>query len=274
MHQLTQIQQMCDDIYALTGIKAVFYDADMQILYNHPGSMGAFCACLRKEKGITEHCIQCDRAGFAQCRKTGELTIYQCHMGLTEAVSPVIDNETVIGYILFGQLVSQDAKTDIEARLRASNFQNRELLLQYLQEIPPTTDSIIKASARLMSMCASNIHLKTILKIRRAGLPARIDAYISQQLGNPSLSINTICREFGISRGTLYGISKSTFGMGITDYIRSKRLHRAIQLIRMDNLPIYRIAEELGFSDANYMAKLIKKETGSSPKQLQKQNRQ
>jgi len=191
-------------------------------------------------------------------------------MGLTEAVSPVIDNETVMSYIRFGQLLSDESRAYAENKVQTGGFQNRELLLRYLREIPSTSDSVIKASARLMSMCTPNIHLNNILKIRREDLSAQIDAYISRRLGDPELSIARICREFGIFRGTLYSISKGTFGMGITDYIRSKRLHRAIVLILQGGLPIYRIAEETGFSDANYLAKLVKRETGFAPKKLQK----
>ena len=95
MKHVEQIKQMCDDIYEITGIKAVFYDADMRCVYFHPGSMGPFCSCIRQDAELTEACLRCDREGFAQCRKTGELVIYQCHMGLTEAVAPVLDNEVL-----------------------------------------------------------------------------------------------------------------------------------------------------------------------------------
>lgn len=107
--------------------------------------------------------------------------------------------------------------------------------------------------------------------IRQQSLAAHIDEFLSRHLADQALSIERICREFGISRGTLYTVSKTTFGMGITEYIRSQRIKRAVSLILQGGLPIYRVAEEVGFTDPNYMAKLVKKETGCTPKKLQKQ---
>ena len=81
-----------------------------------------------------------------------------------------------------------------------------------------------------------------------------------------------ICREFGISRGTLYTISKQVFGKGITEYIRAMRIQRAVELLRQQTWPIYRIADEVGFADPNYLAKVIKAETGKSPREIQKED--
>lgn len=270
MKHVEQIKQMCDDIYEITGIKAVFYDADMRCVYFHPGSMGPFCSCIRQDTELTEACLRCDREGFAQCRKTGELVIYQCHMGLTEAVAPVLDNEVVIGYILFGQLLSEGAREKIQENIYQGNYPHKAVLLQALAEMEPTEDSVIKASARLMAMCASYIRLRNILKIRQESLAAHIDEFLSRNLADQSLSIERICREFGISRGTLYTVSKNAFGVGVTEYIRKQRIKRAIRLIRQGGIPIYRVAEEAGFADPNYMAKVIKAETGLTPKKIQK----
>ena len=271
MGSTEQLKSICDDIYTITGIKATIYDADMRFLYGHPyDTMSRFCQCVRRNPTLTAECIDCDRAGFAKCRETGEIVIYRCHMGLTEAVAPIMDNNAVIGYLLFGQILSEDALPQIKEKLKRGDFGEREELMEALDSLEPTEDRIIKASARLMAMCASYITLKDILKIRQESIAAHIDAFVGSNLKDPELSISSLCREFGISRGSLYTISKNEFGMGITEYIRKVRIREALNLLRRTDLPIFRIAEEVGIPDPNYLARLIKQTTGDTPKKLQK----
>ena len=263
------LRSVCQDIYDITGIKPVIYDASMHIVYSHPLSMGEFCRQVRMDPARRSRCLDCDRAGFAQCRNTGELFIYRCHMGLTEAAAPIVDRGTVIGYLLFGQLLEEQARDQIRQRLLHGDFANRELLLELLEQMDPTEPRIIASSARLMAMCASYIRLQHVLKRQHKDLALSIADYISQNYAQ-DLSICQLCRQFGISRGTLYTISKNAFGMGITDYIRSCRINAAIELLQSGDLPVCRVAEAVGISDANYLTKLIKTQTGMTPKQLQR----
>ena len=119
-----------------------------------------------------------------------------------------------------------------------------------------------------MTMCAGNIQLKDILKLRRESLADKVEAYLHKHLSDPTLSIQDICREFGISRGTLYTVSKEAFGTGITVHLRCLRIQKAIALVRQGTVPNYRIAEEVGFGDPNYLAKVIKAQTGQTPRKM------
>lgn len=272
MTELEQIRQMCSDIYDITGIKAVFYDGDMGCIYYHPSSMCDFCACVREDPALEAKCLACDREGFIRCRETGALVIYRCHMGLTEVVCPVKDNGAVVGYILFGQLLSRGQTEDVEKNLQTGHYTNRERLLALLEKIPTTEETVIRACARLMTMCAGNMPLKDVLRLRRQSLPSQIEAFIHQNLSRRDLGIGVLCKEFGISRGTLYTVSKAAFGMGITEYIRQLRLRRAMELLQKESWPIYRVADAVGFADPNYLTKVIKASTGLTPRKIQKKD--
>lgn len=256
------LKNICEDIYAITGIKPVIYDAEMQVIYAHPLSMGEFCKEVRKKPGRSQKCLACDRAAFETCRKTGELCIYQCHMGLTEAAAPIIDHGAVIGYLLFGQLFSENNRPEIENKIK-----NEPRLQQLLATMEPTEEHIIRASARLMAMCTSYIRLQNILKVQQESLALSLADYIEAHL-REDLSVAFLCRRFSVSRGTLYNLSKQSFGMGISDYIRTRRLDAAVELLRQSNLPIFKIAEAVGLPDANYFTKLIRQHTGRTPRQI------
>ncbi|MBE6607895.1 MAG: helix-turn-helix domain-containing protein [Ruminococcaceae bacterium] len=257
----------------MTGIKSVLYDADMNCIFGHPYSMCDFCRTVRKDRENYDKCIKCDRTGFERCRATGETVIYKCHMGLTEAATPILDNGVIIGYFLFGQLLSENSRDSIKEKIENGNFSDKDLLISYLDAIPVTDDKVIHASARLISMCASYVHLKNILNLEQENISVHIGKYIAESISDPKLSISSLCSYFSFSRGTLYNISKKSFGMGITEYIRKLRIKKAIELIENGKDPIYKISEKVGISDPNYLTKLIKEETGETPKRLQMKKR-
>jgi len=267
MNAQEQLKSICDDIYAITGIKTVIYDAAMRSVYAHPLAMGEFCGEVRRDPAMLKRCLACDEAGFAQCRRTGEICVYHCHMGLTEAAAPIVDRGTVIGYFLFGQLLEESCRDRVRERVEAGGFQNRQKLLDLLAAMEPTQESVIQASARLMSMCASYVQLQHVVGVRHKELAVAIAEYIQRRYAD-EITIEQLCRYFGISRGTLYTISKNTFGMGITDYIRTCRNDAAVELLRSSEKPVYQIAEEVGINDANYLTKLVKKHTGKTPREL------
>lgn len=264
---------VCEDIYQATGIKPVIYDADMNILHAHPLSMGCFCTMIRQCPGLMEKCLACDREGFARCRQSGDICIYQCHMGLTEAAAPILDSGVVIGYMLFGQLLSGNCRDEICARIdRMDRIDNKQMLKDALAQLEEITDEKLRAAARLMTMCACYIRLNNLIAVQQENLAVHIAQYINKNLHDPGLSIAVLCAQFNISRSTLYAISKKSFHLGITDYLRKTRLNKAVDLLRTGDLPLYRIAEQVGISDADYLTKLLKKETGKTPRQLRKEN--
>ncbi len=263
------LSAICDDIYDIAGIKAVVYDGDMNIIYSHPLAMEEFCKEVRKHKNLSRKCLECDKFGFSQCQKSGETFIYKCHMGLTEAVSPIMDNDVIIGFILFGQLLNESSREEIKKHIKTLNLKNEKQLIDCIDKKETTEERIISASARIVSMCASYVRLKNILNFQKESLALHVKKYISQNLKD--VTINKITTEFAISKGTLYNISKDEFKMGISQYIRLSRIKKAVALIKESEKPIYQIAEEVGILDGNYLTKLIKKETGKTPRQIKKE---
>ena len=269
MDTIQQVKQLCDDIFTITGIKTAIVDADMRTIYVHDQVIGPFCRLVRKNPGQREQCARCDRAGLEQCLQTRQTALYQCYMGLTEAVVPVLEEDTVIGYLRFGQILTPDARQQIAEKVEKGRFSNEDAILEALEAFPETPPEVVDAAIRLMGVCAGYIRLKDILKLRKRNLPLQIDQYITEHMAD--LSVEDLCKEFGLSRSTLYNVSKQAFGTGITEHIRSRRLRRAIVLLGRGSKPVYQVAEEVGIPDANYLAKLIKAETGLTPKKLQKQ---
>ncbi len=264
------MRQICADIYDITGIKAVFYDAKMQMIYAHPKAMGEFCKEIRTKKEMELKCIACDRNAFDKACKSGEICIYRCHMGLTEVVAPIMDRGELLGYLLFGQLLSENGAEYISSQIAACPLERKDYMNKLLSEMVITNESTIRAAARLMAMCTSYVQLQRALRAKEEGLGAALVNYINEHLAEP-LSVGVLCKALRTSRSTLYNVSKQTLGMGVSDYIRSRRISAAITLLKESASPIYKIAETVGIDDANYLTKLIKKTTGKTPRQIKKE---
>ncbi len=271
MEDREMLKSICDDIYDITGIKAVIYDANKHVVYSHPHTMGTFCSEIRKHPHACKKCLECDEYAFSECGKTGGISVYNCHVGLTEAVAPIYDNGIIVGYIMFGQMLNEAQRESVKKCVQGMGLSNEKVLLKALEGMESTKENVIYASARLISMCASYVRLKDVLKVRRESLGAKIEEYIYNNLADTELSIKKICKKFAISRGTLYNISKQAFGMGITEYVKHLRLNKAIRLIKESDTAMYRIAEDVGIPDANYLTKLVKISTGKTPRLLRKQ---
>jgi len=206
-------------------------------------------------------------------RESGDICIYQCHMGLTEAAAPILDSGVVIGYLLFGQLLSGNCKDQICARIDGMDqVFDKAAFKEKLALLEEISDEKLRAAARLMTLCACYIRLNNLLGVQQENLAMHIAQYIQKNLHDSTLSIPSICAQFGISRSTLYTVSKKSFHLGITDYLREMRLKRAEELLRTEDIPLYRVAEMVGIPDADYLSKLLKKAVGKSPRQIRKEN--
>ena len=87
--------------------------------------------------------------------------------------------------------------------------------------------------------------------------------YIDENLGS-HLNTENLCNVFYISRTKLHQISTAAYGVSITKYILDKRMKKARELLRMGK-SVESVAEEVGFSTANYFSKVFHRECGILP---------
>jgi AraC-like DNA-binding protein len=63
---------------------------------------------------------------------------------------------------------------------------------------------------------------------------------------------------------------KEATGISITDYIATRRIHQAVQLLTTTNKPISQIAQEIGLTNTSYFCKLFRTKLGVTPLQYRK----
>jgi DNA-binding response OmpR family regulator len=96
-------------------------------------------------------------------------------------------------------------------------------------------------------------------------LMIRIVSYLEDNLTSSQLSVESLSREMGMSRSSLYGKMLEITGEKPVEYIRSFKLKKAMALLERSDLTISEIAYQVGFSTPNYFARAFKAQFNMLP---------
>ncbi len=89
-----------------------------------------------------------------------------------------------------------------------------------------------------------------------------IDSDISAEL-----SLRILAQEQNISSGYLATVFKRETGKTVSEYIRDRRIDRAVNLLSATNLQIQTVAMHCGIMDVQYFSKTFKRQIGMTPKE-------
>lgn len=104
---------------------------------------------------------------------------------------------------------------------------------------------------------------------RRSGkdkLIQSIQDYIDENLGG-KLLLNEVAEAFGLSPNYLSVLFKKSCEVGFTEYINTKKIEKAKEMLLSGDMKIYEVADALGFESAFYFSKVFKKVDGHSPRE-------
>ncbi len=253
-YDLSKMRELLHDFYTLTGIKICIYDSAENELCYYPEKLSPFCRLLREEREADEKCRACDRRAFAECKRTHRRAVYTCHAGLLECFSPILYHEKIIGYIVIGQI-----RTENEAPAALG-----EALRELYGKLPTIEMDKISSAIRILDACAGYEYLKTLVSDYDESIDARLSAYIEENLAG-DLSVSALCRKFRLSRSELYSLFREYFSSSVADFVKARRLQKARLLLQQTHLPVAKIAALCGIPDYNYFSKQFKRAFGISP---------
>ena len=95
-----------------------------------------------------------------------------------------------------------------------------------------------------------------------------LKAFIEKDMANQELSVDSIAEHFSVSRTQLNLKVKSLTGSTPNNLIKTIRLKKAYQLIRVEGMRVSEAAYQTGFTDPNYFTTCFKNEFGENPSQI------
>ncbi|MBQ3424128.1 MAG: PocR ligand-binding domain-containing protein [Clostridia bacterium] len=264
-----KLEAMLRDFYALTHIRITIYDDACREITAYPRQVDPICRFIRECPEADAACRACDAEACHQAQKRRSTWVYRCHAGLTEAISPIILEGTVVAYLCFGHLFGyEDRREGREAILAgcAAFPLDRSTLQAHIDRMPVTKKTYILSAAHIMEAVASYLCLERTITLRKQTLQVQIDEWISSHFAE-DISVDALCRHFGIGRTALYEFARQNYGTGISRHIRDLRMqHARALLINRPDMSIAQVAEACGYGDYNYFIAVFSRTVGLSPR--------
>lgn len=85
-----------------------------------------------------------------------------------------------------------------------------------------------------------------------------------------NITLTVLAEKYAISVSYLSELLKEHLQLSFSEYISSKRIQKAKELLADESLSIEQIAEQTGYNDYFYFTKVFKKNTGISPSKYRK----
>ncbi len=271
---IVNLKKILKNFYILSKIRITIFDEEFKEIVSYPTNVPTFCSIIRSNSSARQNCQSCDEKACQKAKALKKSYIYPCHAGLIEAITPIIIDNLILGYMLFGHIAQFPDKTEgwkhIQKKCEHYDVNMDELKNSYLK-CKYSSNEHINAASQIMETVASYLCASHMASLKYDSLPIQIDTYITEHFIE-NITCQTICDHFEISRTKLYQIAAQNYGIGISEYIRNLRIEKAKHLLYETNIPIKEVASGVGVDDYNYFTKLFKKVTGKTPKSYRYNN--
>ena len=191
-----------------------------------------------------------------------------CHAGLVDIAVPIIYQDTVIGYIIFGQMKTDCDFSSLRDYIKELSLDSKTME-NFYSEIDLFDSGKIESVSNIAEMVVKHILLENMLYPNFDETIEKAVAFISENL-DKELSVKTISDNINVSKSVLYRRFHLCFGCTISQYIIKKRIEKAETLIKNTDMSIENISRETGFSSAARFSKIFKSEKGISPLKYRK----
>ena len=103
-------------------------------------------------------------------------------------------------------------------------------------------------------------------RMELAAVKEHLDEHFTEKI-----MLDELAEKFFINKFYLSKIFKEAYGTTVNNYLISKRITRAKQLLRFTNMTVDEIGAAVGMADANYFSRMFRKVEGISPREYRKQ---
>ena len=252
------------DFFSATGINLSILDSNFaRLQYTDKASANQYCKYINSNPTISSKCLICDYALLKECKEKKQPVSHICHAGLLDIAIPIMHNQSILGYIMLGQLKIDDNFKDIKQKFNRDNLDIDKLEVLY-GTLPIKNEEFIKSIINLATILAKHLLLENIVKPKNLSTLDTLVEYINQNIQSP-LSVEDIAQENFVSVSLIYKLFYKNFNTSVKDYINKRRCELALSLLMFSDKSLNDVAFEVGFSSLSYFSKVFKKLYGVSP---------
>lgn len=265
-YRLDKIKALLMDFSKITGQRIGVFDADFNEIFITIDHC-EFCSMMRSSSKGLCRCLESDHYAIEQAKKKRKMIIYRCHAGIVEACAPIYDDNELLGFVFFGQmlykdkyeqqcanieLLSCDVIDDI-AKIRESVYKIKSIDKEYLT-----------SAGNIMLACTRFIIYEQLLKYEKSDVWYKINEYIKNNY-DQKLTLDMISEALSVSIPTLCKVAKQRSDKTIGQIITDVKIEKAKYYLENTQMSISEISRKVGIDDYSYFSRVFKKKTGFSP---------
>lgn len=268
---INELKKICIDFFNLAGTGFSLWDEAKNNIFSYPESHCSFCKCIRENRDLYLNCIKSDTKGLKEVDRTKKPYIYTCHMGLTEAIVPILQDDEIAGYLMMGQIACRENTDTILKNIKSISEKNdfKARLSEKLSECTSYSNDKITYCVNTLKVLVDYMNLSYVFEKNSQDTFSKVKRYISDNISSPVLP-KDICKNLGISSSTLYKTVVKNTGMNPSHLIRKMKIDKAKSSLVNTFDSLSEIAEQCGISDVNYFIRIFKSEVGISPLKYRK----
>ena len=262
-----RLVRLLDSFYVITGFKFGIFDSHFKELFS-TAEQSPFCQLIKDTQAGHAKCLACDGQAFKTATANRDIYMYRCHAGLMEVCAPIVENETVIAYLMYGQILDDTPYEEQwnAAREKSGWHRRPDQLKEHFFGLERIPEARLVACAEIMSACTSYIWLKRVVQSYQQTDAQRLVSFIQQNYER-NLTLDEIAVELNMSKTKLCIMAKSQLGKTVGQLIAGKRLEAAKTFLQTTDLSISEISTRIGIADYNYFSRLFKLQEGLTPTQ-------
>lgn len=189
--------------------------------------------------------------------KAVEETVHRAFAQITEKKMPIAAAE----FICF-DIVNNSAKTLIELDIELDEITNEaleRLFVPHLETIEELKQLVTDICCNVCRFIANKKESKNVVLLNQ------LKDYVHDQYRNPSISLESIAKQFGISPSYATRFFKDHTGDSLMRYIDGMRMDQAKLLLTTTDLKLKDILDEVGYVDSTNFIRKFKKNEGVTP---------
>lgn len=267
--EVDEIKKMMDLMSSLFSIRTSFiYAIDNEQYTNeiagNNGDYQSYCRLIQKE--FKEKCILCDRDKFKEANNSKKPLLYQCYNGLYEMYLPLSIENSIVGYLHFGQVRSdEDFKSIAEKYQLNQHSEFFELERSYNSMNIIEKEKLVLISELFIKF--SDIILKNkLIELKISKPEYYLKKYVLENLDKP-IDVVSAAEFIGRSPSFVTHKFKEIYSTTFHEYLYQVRVDQSKRLLRK-----YSIAETFqmcGFNNRYHFSKVFKKIEGITPHEFQ-----
>lgn len=259
-----EILPLLRELHKISGFRVSLRGPNLEEIASYPEDYLPFCAKVNQAEEEHAICMECDRLACRAALEKRDTYVYKCRYGLTEAVSPLYNFDTLGGFLMMGQIAQEDFDIETAISLLSDRTGDSSEALTLAGGIPIADPDLIESYFKVMTACASYLTLSSADAASKPSVAQQAKSYIRENIGEKIL-IGDICNRLNCSKSTLLTSFKKQYGITVNAYITELRLAMAVKLLTESDLTISEISAETGFSDQSYFSKVFSARYGASP---------